>query len=95
MASLAHAMAMETDKLQADIIEADEFPHLARQFAVQAVPKTIINQTVEVLGSVTEQELLQRLLAVAGREDLLEKFSSPQTVGAIGGPTTMMSNRMS
>ena len=47
MASLAHAMAMETDKLQADIIEADEFPHLARQFAVQAVPKTIINQTVE------------------------------------------------
>ncbi|MQF83160.1 hypothetical protein FIM02_03240 [SAR202 cluster bacterium AD-802-E10_MRT_200m] len=90
---MAHAMAMETNNIQADIIEADEFPNLARQFAVQAVPKTIINQTVEVLGSVTEQELLQRLLVAAGREDLIEKFSVPRGAGAIGGPTSMMHNR--
>ena len=86
-------MAMETPKIRADVVEAQEFPHLAQQYGVRAVPKTVINNTVEVLGSVPESVLLHRLLAVAGREDLLEEFGQPQSEGVPGGPTTMVEQR--
>jgi protein-disulfide isomerase len=45
--------------VRADIIEASEFPDLARRFNVYAVPKTVINGTGEVVGAVPELNLLE------------------------------------
>jgi len=45
--------------VRADIIEASEFPELARRFNVYAVPKTVINGTGEVVGAVPELNLLE------------------------------------
>lgn len=68
---MAHAMAVENPRIKADVVEAQEFPHLAQTYMVSAVPKTVINNVVEVMGAVPEAVLLQKVLVAAGREDLL------------------------
>ena len=83
-------MALETPRVQADVVEAQEFPHLARQYSVQSVPKTIINNVVEVVGAVPEAALLQRVLTAAGRDDLLTEFVDAQAQEGLGGPTTVV-----
>jgi hypothetical protein len=83
-------MALETPRVQADVVEAQEFPHLARQYSVQSVPKTVINSVVEVVGAVPEAALLQRVLTAAGRDDLLTEFVDAQAQEGLGGPTTVV-----
>ncbi len=43
---LAHRLALESDLIVADMIEAIEFPHLSNRYQVQAVPKVDINERV-------------------------------------------------
>lgn len=47
--------------MRADIVEAGEFPDLARRFNVYAVPKTVINDTHEVVGAVPEPNFVQAI----------------------------------
>lgn len=49
--------------MRADIVEAGEFPALAQQYGVYAVPKTVINETHEIVGAVPEAELVKALAA--------------------------------
>lgn len=51
-------MAIEFDRVTADVIEANEFPDLAQAYAVSAVPKTVINGKVELIGAVPESEFV-------------------------------------
>ena len=55
-------MAMESERVTADVIEANEFPGLSARYAVQAVPKTVINDRVEVIGAMPESRFLQEVL---------------------------------
>ena len=64
MALLAHAMAVESPNLRADVIEVEEFPDLARRYGVRQVPVTIINEFTTVSGMVSEAELLERVMIV-------------------------------
>ncbi len=48
--------------MRADIVEASEFPSLAKQYSVYAVPKTVINDTQEVVGAVPETTLVEAVL---------------------------------
>lgn len=61
--ALAHRMAIESEHISADMIEAQEFPHLARKYNVMGVPRTIINETEAIEGAVSEQVLLQKILS--------------------------------
>ena len=61
--SLAHQFAMENPNINADMIEINEFPQLAIKYNVMGVPKTIVNETIEVLGMQPEEELLRQVLA--------------------------------
>ncbi len=61
---LAHRLAIESDLITADMVEAIEFPHLANKFHVQGVPRTVINETVHQEGAVPEPLLLAKLLEV-------------------------------
>lgn len=47
--------------MRADIVEASEFPDLARRYNVYAVPKTVVNETGEVVGAVPESSLIQAI----------------------------------
>lgn len=90
VARLAHAMAMESPKVIAEVIQAQEFPHLARQYAVRSVPKTVINNIIEMSGAVPEPVFLDRLLGAVGRQHLLETNLAAQEFGASSGPVTRL-----
>ena len=76
--------------VHAEVVEAQEFPHLSQLHRVQAVPKTIINGVVEVLGSVSETILLERILSAIGQEDLLEGHAVSRPDEAPAGPTSVV-----
>ena len=59
---LAHQFAMENDLIQADCIEASEFPELAGKYAVYAVPKTVINEKAYIEGALSEEFYLDNIL---------------------------------
>lgn len=89
-ARLAHAMAFENPRIRAEVVESQEFPHLATAFAVRAVPKTVINRIVEVMGAVPEKVLLQRVLTAIGRETLLAEPQAEPAPSSVG-PTSLVS----
>lgn len=65
--SLAHRLAIESEYIRADMVEAVEFPHLANKYQVFGVPRTVINETTHVEGMVPEATLVEALLqAVSG-----------------------------
>ncbi|GAB4474925.1 MAG: thioredoxin family protein [Anaerolineae bacterium] len=58
---LAHQMAMESDLVKADMVEATEFPHLSMRYNVMGVPRTVINEQNFVEGMVPEAILVQQI----------------------------------
>jgi glutaredoxin-like protein len=59
---LAHQMAIESDLICADMVEAIEFPHLAHKYDVYGVPRSVINETVHIEGAVSEPMFLEKVL---------------------------------
>ena len=68
VARVAHAMAMESPRILTDVVEIQEFPHLRQVYQVMGVPKTVINDTLQFVGAVSEEVLLRRLLEAVGEE---------------------------
>ena len=68
VARTALAMAMESPRVVADVVEVQEFPHLAQAYGVMGVPKTVINDEVELVGAVAERTLLNGVLRAVGEE---------------------------
>jgi predicted DsbA family dithiol-disulfide isomerase len=58
---LAHKLAIESDKVRADAVEAMEFPHLAIKYNVQGVPRFVINETIQIEGAIPEPMLIAQL----------------------------------
>ena len=79
VARLAHAIALECPHVTADVVEVQEFPSLAQNYAVRSVPLTVINEYTKVAGAISEPEMLQRVLAAG---------VAPASVPA-SGPVTM------
>lgn len=59
---LAHEMAFASPHVTAYAVEATEFPDLARQYRVNAVPKTVVNGEVEILGALPEDAFVEQAL---------------------------------
>ncbi len=61
---LAHQMAMESDFVQAEMVEATEYSDLANQFMVSGVPQTTINAGMaRVVGAVPAHTLVEQIEA--------------------------------
>lgn len=59
---LAHQMALESPMVEAEMIEAMEFPELSQRHGVGGVPQTTINDgAVHVVGAVPETHLLDEI----------------------------------
>ena len=54
-------MAIENKHVMADVIEVNEFPHLAQRYVIRGVPKTVINDTVEFIGNVPEPQFMEHI----------------------------------
>jgi glutaredoxin-like protein len=61
---LAHQLAVASPQVQADMVEAQEFPHLSIKYQVMGVPRTVINETTHIEGAVPEPMVLERLQEV-------------------------------
>jgi glutaredoxin-like protein len=53
-AAIAHKLAVESDMISADVIDAQEFPDLAQKYSVIGVPKIVINEKIEFVGAFNE-----------------------------------------
>jgi glutaredoxin-like protein len=58
---LAHQMALVSPMVRADMVEAQEFPHLSTKYQVMGVPRTVINDSTHVEGAAPEQMVLEKL----------------------------------
>jgi glutaredoxin-like protein len=62
---LAHQLAVESELVRADMVEAIEFPHLSMKYQVHGVPRTVINEDIHIEGAVPEPMLMQRFKEAA------------------------------
>src|SRR3989441_12614121 len=60
--SLAHEMAFASPHITAYAVEATEFPDLARRYQVTGVPKTVVNEEIEILGALPQDAFVQQAL---------------------------------
>jgi glutaredoxin-like protein len=65
---LAHRMAAASPMVRADMVEAQEFPHLATQYQVMGVPRTVINEATHIEGAAPESMVLAKLRESVGEE---------------------------
>jgi predicted DsbA family dithiol-disulfide isomerase len=62
-------MAFSSPKITAIAVEATEFPDLARKYQVSGVPKTVINDQVEILGALPQDVYIQQALGALVAQD--------------------------
>jgi len=55
-------MAFANPNITAYAVEATEFPDLARRYQVTGVPKTIVNEEVEILGALPQDAFVEQAL---------------------------------
>lgn len=58
----AHRMALENDNVEADMVNAQDFPQLTQKYNVFAVPKIVINETTQFEGSLPENAFVQKIV---------------------------------
>jgi thioredoxin-related protein len=62
-------MAMESDMVEAEMVEAMEFVDLSDQYGVSGVPHTVINEGAgEIIGAVPEPALLDKIREIVEDE---------------------------
>ncbi len=65
---LAHQMALESPMVEAEMVEAMEFPELSRRFGVSGVPQTTINQGAgTAIGALPEDNLLAEIMRAVNK----------------------------
>jgi glutaredoxin-like protein len=60
--TLAHRMAIESPHIRATCVEATEFMDLSRQYRVTGVPKTVVNDSIEILGALPEESFVRTVV---------------------------------
>jgi predicted DsbA family dithiol-disulfide isomerase len=61
-------MAFASPHITSHAIEAMEFMELARRFRVTGVPKTIVNDEIEILGALPEDMYVRAALQLPERD---------------------------
>jgi hypothetical protein len=55
-------MAFASPHITSSAVEATEFPDLARRYRVTGVPKTVVNDSIEILGGLPEDSFIDQAL---------------------------------
>lgn len=67
MARAAFQLAMSSEKIVADVYEAQEFPELSQRYQVRGVPMTLVNEGEPIMGNVGGARLLQAVLQTSSK----------------------------
>jgi glutaredoxin-like protein len=57
----AHRLAIENNKIKADMIDAGIFPHLTQKYQVSGVPRIIINESHSMVGAQPIEKFLDMM----------------------------------
>ncbi len=63
---LAHSLAIASEDVRADMVEAIEFPHLANKYSVFGVPRTVINEETQLEGAAPEPLFVAKVKEALG-----------------------------
>jgi len=63
-------MAFANPLITAYAVEATEFPDLARRYMVNGVPKTVVNDEVEILGAPPQDDFIDQALQLPAKKPL-------------------------
>ena len=61
IASLANRFAMENDLITSEVVDINEFVQIGIKYDVLGVPKTVINESVDFVGVISENVLFDRI----------------------------------
>jgi predicted DsbA family dithiol-disulfide isomerase len=56
-------MAYASPNITTTAVEATEYPDLARKYRVTGVPKSIVNEKIEIMGAVPQDAFVDQVLA--------------------------------
>ncbi len=77
MARAAFMMGIVSEHVKAEVIEINEFPELAKQHKVEAVPLTVINERIAIPGALPEAALVEQVVKGAGAGPSKDAPSGP------------------
>jgi glutaredoxin-like protein len=63
---LGFNLAVASDLIKADMVEATEFPHLAQKYRVMGVPRSVINEEFHIEGAAPEPMVLDKIREALG-----------------------------
>jgi len=58
-------MAIANPNIKVSIVEATEFPELVRRYQISGVPKTVVDDRVEILGALPEEMFVPQVVQAA------------------------------
>jgi predicted DsbA family dithiol-disulfide isomerase len=58
---LGFNLAVASDMVTAEMVEATEFPHLAQKYRVMGVPRSVINEEFHIEGAAPEPMVLDKI----------------------------------
>jgi hypothetical protein len=61
-------MAFVNPHITAIAVEATEFPDLARRYQVSGVPKTVVNEEIEILGGLPQDDFVEQALGALAKQ---------------------------
>ncbi|HEY7186859.1 MAG TPA: thioredoxin family protein [Vicinamibacterales bacterium] len=67
--TLAHRLAVEHPQIRATCVEATEFMDLSRRYNVTGVPKTVVNDSIEILGALPEDQFVRSVVGAPPADD--------------------------
>jgi len=59
---MAQKMAVESEHVIADTVEATEFPQLSQKYRVMSVPKIVVNEKTQFVGALPEERFLAEVM---------------------------------
>ena len=62
---MGQALAYLNDNIRADIVEATEFPDLAKKYNVKGVPRVVLNEDHHFEGALPESAYVDQVLHAA------------------------------
>ena len=72
---LAHEMAWANPLITATAVEVTEYPDLARRYHVAGVPKTVVNDRIEILGAIPEDDFIAQALGEPSLADAVDQYT--------------------
>lgn len=63
---MAHKLAIESDLVTAEMVEATTFQDMSVQYQVRGVPKVIINDEASFEGNLAEEMFVDQVMTAVG-----------------------------